>query len=1676
MVAPPQSPNDLNGFNGFRLKGIGAEDHAGASVSTAGDINGDGFDDIIIGAALADPGGSLNAGESYVVFGKAGGWTAEIDLAALDGTDGFRLPGLDPDDKSGNAVSTAGDVNGDGFDDFIIAAYHADHGGTWRAGESYVVFGKADGWDATFDLATLDGNTGFRLEGGAMEERVARSVSTAGDINGDGYDDVLVSGSMDTEATGGESYVVFGSAGGFSAAIDLGSLNGTNGFRIDGADLGDYAGRRPSTAGDVNGDGFDDVIIGAHGGDPDGNMDAGESYVVFGSTGGFAPSISLASLDGTNGFRIDGVDPGDRAGSSVSAAGDVNGDGYDDVIVGAQSADPNGGQNGGEAYVVFGKADGWAASIDLGSLSATQGFRLEADVADQLFGGDVSAAGDVNGDGFDDIMVAAYRADPDGVEDAGEGYVIFGGDFGGIVDLFGDENGNELSGTVNADVIFAAAGDDTVSGSAGADRLNGAAGDDTLLGGPGGDRLEGGIGADILSGHCGADVLAGSAGGDTLIGGLHNDLLHGGDGDDTLDGGDGDDTLDGNSGSDILIGGEGADVFIIRGGAGTNRVVDFSDGEDSVFVWPGVQLESQTEGDIDGDGITDTVVTLQDGQVIEFMGASGLDIDFSQTRVGGNGNDTLVGGDLDDVLNGGDGNDTLSGGGGADTLFGGNGADTVDGGDSADMLFGGSGADSLDGGAGDDTLLGGAGDDRINGRAGDDTVYGGEGADSIHGYEGADALFGGADDDVIWAWGEDDTVDGGDGNDALRGNLGDDTLYGGDGNDTLEGDGGSDTYVGGAGSDVFVVESSEGVDRILDFTPGEDILHNLNWVPLQSQEEADVNWDGIVDTVLTIGYTSTSTMAVELWGVSGIDFEPEFGLRIVGDSGDDTLIGTNGGDRLEGHWDGDDTLIGNGGDDTLMASRGRDVLFGGAGDDTLDSGGDEDTLDGGAGDDTLFGGSYWDTLIGGPGDDLLQGDDGGSTSIDVYVFGTEIGTDRILGFDVVQDRLLLADGVSIVSQQKVEIGGDADYADTVVTLSSGQVIELVDVSGVDISHSVARESDGDLGFSSQHTAHETTWNGSAGDDTYVGGDGSELFFGNNGDDALFGAGGVDLIWGSRGNDTLDGGDGDDKLLSGDNNDTVFGRAGNDYLSGSSGNDTLDGGAGDDRLYGSSGWDVLIGGSGNDRLQGGWGSDYGSDTLDGGEGDDNLEGGMDGDTLIGGAGGDSLDGGGGDDTLIGGEGDDNLLGGDGADVFVFGTETGTDRIHGFEQGVGSLVFADGVTVANQMETDIGGNGVSDTVLTLSSGQVIELMNVSGADYGGEPDPGSQTLMGTSGDDSLEGSTGDDVLVGDDDSLLQTVADPGLFPETAECVDIGLVPLPGGTVMGIDAGDLSPGGDALATLTFAGGTAGYWNSVGIYTVAADGTLGDVTLAFENVQDLDPGDDLTVALPGGPGSGFGLFLVVHGARLNDGYQGFDLENGTLGFVYDFGGAGERAASITDDGADLSLVFDDGETQTVLKGPVIHSSARDGSAVLNADGEVHVAAGRLSAEDDTTLRIGFEDSPGGGDGDFNDVIVDVEILPGTLSAADTLAGSIGDDTLTGGLGDDVFVFGAGGGTDCITDFEVGRDRFELDHCTTITSIATTDVDGDGLMDDTLVSLSYEGAVELIGVTGVSEADLLGS
>jgi hypothetical protein len=261
---------------------------------------------------------------------------AVINLSSLDGGNGFQINGETSFDLAGSSISSAGDINGDGFADVIVGAWGADFNGT-RSGAAYVVFGTSAGWGPNLELSSLNGSNGFQINGEAPNSLAGFSVSSAGDINGDGLSDVAI-GAVEA----GTAYVVFGKTSGFVPELDLSTLNGTNGFRLASGQVRLLTDISVSSAGDVNGDGFADVLVGCS------SYGGPTSYLVFGKTAGFGATIGLGLPDGNNVVQFN---PAPFSyGGQVSAAGDVNGDGFADVIVN----DPMVGANqAGVSYVVF---------------------------------------------------------------------------------------------------------------------------------------------------------------------------------------------------------------------------------------------------------------------------------------------------------------------------------------------------------------------------------------------------------------------------------------------------------------------------------------------------------------------------------------------------------------------------------------------------------------------------------------------------------------------------------------------------------------------------------------------------------------------------------------------------------------------------------------------------------------------------------------------------------------------------------------------------------------------------------------------------------------------------------------------------------------------------------------------------------------------------------------------------------------------------------------------------------------------------------------------------------------------------------------------------------------------------------------------------------------------------
>ncbi len=475
------------GQGGFVINGQYTGDRSGYSVASAGDINGDGLADLIIGAPYSDPASGSYGGRSYIVFGQTN--TSAINLSAVaNGIGGFVVNGqvfqnaeITVGEQSGMSVASAGDINGDGLADLIIGAPNAvnvDNNGSMftSSGRSYVVFGQTS--TTAIDLSTIAlGSGGFAINGQFDQNSLSgRSVASAGDVNGDGFADLIIGAPNSSD--GGLSYVVFGKS--TTDAIDLSAIaNGTGGFVISGQ--GGHAsflrtGTSVASAGDVNGDGLSDLFVGAlargHG---------GGGYVVFGKTGTSEINLSDIAAGTGGGFAINAEEASNYTGWSVANAGDINGDGLSDMIIGAPRSDTDI-NSAGRSYVVFGQTG--TTAINLSAVATgVGGFVINGE---SVFGGNsgssVASAGDVNGDGLSDLIVGASRV---GDYHEGKSYVIFGSTTGAFaqtaVDQLGTGGNNNLIGTAVAETLIGGEGNDTLTGNGGADVLYGGAGNDNVV-------------------------------------------------------------------------------------------------------------------------------------------------------------------------------------------------------------------------------------------------------------------------------------------------------------------------------------------------------------------------------------------------------------------------------------------------------------------------------------------------------------------------------------------------------------------------------------------------------------------------------------------------------------------------------------------------------------------------------------------------------------------------------------------------------------------------------------------------------------------------------------------------------------------------------------------------------------------------------------------------------------------------------------------------------------------------------------------------------------------------------------------------------------------------------------------------------------------------------------------
>lgn len=388
------------------LIGETAGDYAGWTVASAGDMDGDGYGDILIGAYQNDEGGT-SAGKVYLVYGSriVSDTDGSIDLSSAS----VEFVGENSYDYFGYALSGGGDVDGDGCADLLLGAKGYDNGAYSSAGNAYLIYGQGTACNGesklsgTYDIGSRADAT---FPGRGSSYYLGNALTLDGDLNGDGYSDVLLGAyGVNGDYTGsGKVYVMLGSATEFSGTINV---NSDLDASFSGTSSNEQAGIRLEYAGDMNGDENDEILVGAYNSDVAGT-DAGAVYVVLGDDSPAASLSAYASLTGEN--------AGDFAGYSVGTAGDVDGDGLKDILVGSYKNDDNG-TYAGKIYLILGAS--LTATTNLVDADATFLGENSRDYA----GSDVSSAGDVDGDGVSDFIMGAYQYDS---TDIGRAYMVFG--------------------------------------------------------------------------------------------------------------------------------------------------------------------------------------------------------------------------------------------------------------------------------------------------------------------------------------------------------------------------------------------------------------------------------------------------------------------------------------------------------------------------------------------------------------------------------------------------------------------------------------------------------------------------------------------------------------------------------------------------------------------------------------------------------------------------------------------------------------------------------------------------------------------------------------------------------------------------------------------------------------------------------------------------------------------------------------------------------------------------------------------------------------------------------------------------------------------------------------------------------------------------------------------------
>lgn len=385
--------------SGFKITGSSGEYTTGA-----GDLNGDGFDDILINYQDSN----TNLGSVYVIFGTNKHSNVDVTTFASDQSKGFKISTSVANSGLGTTMGGIGDVNGDKIDDIILGVPGLQSGAD--TGAAYIVFGTKD-TPANIVIDTMTATRGVKITR-TGSQNLGIQVSGAGDINGDEINDFMVAEFV--KGTGdGTVFVIFGT-GKTMTGIELSGLKTTEGFKLTGNN-GMNLGSSLSAAGDVNGDKIDDIVLGAQ----YENTDVGAAYVIFGTK--TPADILVSAFDNaatSQGFKISGDESGDLFGFPVRKVGDMNADGYADIIIGAKGAYIN----QGAIYVIYGSATPSNVKVENFDSDNTQGLKIYNPDGDQSIGGSIDGGLDFNRDSGNDIIICAEQAG----HIAGEVYIIFG--------------------------------------------------------------------------------------------------------------------------------------------------------------------------------------------------------------------------------------------------------------------------------------------------------------------------------------------------------------------------------------------------------------------------------------------------------------------------------------------------------------------------------------------------------------------------------------------------------------------------------------------------------------------------------------------------------------------------------------------------------------------------------------------------------------------------------------------------------------------------------------------------------------------------------------------------------------------------------------------------------------------------------------------------------------------------------------------------------------------------------------------------------------------------------------------------------------------------------------------------------------------------------------------------